>query len=83
MADDLREILDVARRELPDVPDDVWQRFEQIVRGRFGATRAYIAARKKGRHLAAIEAAGEQDATRIAQMLGITVRQARRYKGLG
>lgn len=82
MADDLRDILDTARRAMPDVPDDTWARLEQILRHNFGAQRHYFAARKKGRMLAELEAGGETDATRISQMIGISVRHARRLKKL-
>lgn len=82
MADDLREILDVAKREMPDVPPEVWSRFERLVRQNFGAQRAYIASQKKGQHLAALEASGEQNAERISKMLGVTVQYARHLKKL-
>lgn len=83
MADDLREIIDLARRDMPEVPDEVWARFERLVRVNFGTQRPYIAAQKKGRHLAALEASGENDALKISQMLGVTVRYARKLKNLG
>lgn len=82
MADDLREIIDIARHSMPDVPDETWSRLEQIVRLNFGAQRAYIASQKKGRHLALLESAGEEDANKIASMLGVTVQHARRLKKL-
>lgn len=82
MADDLREMIDIARRDMPEVPAETWQRLERIIRQNFGAQRAYIASQKKGRHLAMLEAAGEQDANKIADMLGVTVQHARRLKKL-
>lgn len=82
MADDLREMIDIARRDMPEVPAETWQRLERIIRLNFGAQRTYIAAQKKGRHLATLEACGEQDANKIADMLGVTVQHARRLKKL-
>lgn len=82
MADDLREILDLAKSNMPDVPDEVWKRFERMVRINFGAQRLYIASQKKGRHLAILEQSAEQDSARLSQMLGLSVRQTRRLKKL-
>ncbi len=82
MADDLREILDVARQNLPDVPPEMWSRLERAIRQNFGAQRVYIASQKKGRHLAALEAAGDQDAEAVAAMLGVSVRWAQKLKRL-
>ncbi len=82
MADDLREMLDIAKRDMPEVPDETWKRLERVIRQNFGAQRPYIAAQKKGRHLAALEAAGEQDANKLADMLGISVRHVRRLNKL-
>lgn len=84
--DTLREIIEAARREMPDVPDHVWAAFERITRQGYGAQRIYIAALKKRRHLEALQAAQEsQDeisSQEVARVLGVSVRQARRYRGL-
>lgn len=83
MADNLREILDIARREMPDVPDEVWARFENLTRYNFGAQNLYIAARKKRSHLETMARIGEQaDNQRLASLLGITVRTVQRLKKL-
>lgn len=83
MADDLREILDLAKRSMPDVPEEVWKRFEQLTRINFGAQRMYIASHKKGRHLAIIEQAIDQDLESLSKKLGVTVRQVRNLKKIG
>lgn len=83
MADDLREVLDLAKRNMDDVPPEVWARFEQLVRLNFGASRLYIASQKKGRHLALLESLPNADADALAQKLGVSVRHARRLKRLG
>lgn len=82
MADDLREIIDLAKREMTDVPPEVWARFECLIRINFGASKAYIAAQKKGRHLALLEAAADQDAEAIAAKMGVTVRRVQQLKKL-
>lgn len=82
MADDLRELIDVARRAMPDVPAEVWDRFARVAREHAGGSRIYVAAQKKGRNLAILEASGEQDANKISQMLGVSVGYARRLKKL-
>lgn len=82
MADDLREILDIARLNLPEVSPETWSRLERAIRLNFGAQRVYIASQKKGRHLAALESSAENDAAKIAAMLGVTVQHARRLKKL-
>lgn len=82
MADDLREIIDIAKRGMPDVPAETWSRLEQIIRLNFGAQRAYIASQKKGRHLALLESTNEQDAEKVAQMMGVSVRRVQQLKRL-
>ena len=84
MADSLREILDLAKREMPDVPDDVWARFEGVVRFNFGATRPYIAAQRKRAHLEVLgDADNQQTAAALAKTLGISVRRVQQLKKLG
>lgn len=83
MADNLREILDIARREMPDVPHDVWARLETVVRLNFGTQRPYIAAMKKRYHLEALAQMDlQQTATSLAAQLGLRVDVVRRAKRL-
>lgn len=78
MADSLGEIIDIAKRDLADVPDHVWQRFERLVRANFGATRVYIAAHRKRAHLEALAAdAADQTAQQLSEKLNLTVRRVR------
>lgn len=82
--DNLADLIDMVRREMPDVPDEVWQRFAVLASLKYGASRVYIPAQKKRRHLEAMAAAGlDQDAEKLAQILGLSVRHARRLKRLG
>jgi len=84
VADDLRDILDAARANLTDVPDDVWQRFESFVRGSYGTRRIYIHAlsRKQSRLQAIANAGADADAADLSRKLGITVRHVLRLKKL-
>lgn len=83
MADDLREILEQAKRDCPDIPPHAWSAIERSIRANFGATKPYIAAQRKRSHL---EQLADMDATatadQIAQKLGVTVQYARRLKKL-
>lgn len=83
MADDLRDILEQARRDCPEVPEHAWSNIERSIRSNFGATKAYIASRRKRTHLELLaEMAVDASAEQIAQKLGITVRYARQIKKL-
>jgi hypothetical protein len=81
--DDLSEIIALARRQMPDIPDEAWGRLERIIRGDYGATRIYIAAHRKRKHLEAmVSAAGEEDSARLSDMLGVSVRRVQQLKKL-
>ncbi len=81
--DSLLEIIAAARLQMPDVPDDVWRRFETAVRTEFGATRVYIAAHKKRRLLREIAMAEtEQSTADIAKRLGISQRRVQQLRRL-
>lgn len=83
MADDLRDILEQAKRDCPDIPPSAWSQIERSIRTNFGASKAYIAAqRKKSRleQLADMDAAAS--AEQIAAKMGVTVRYARQIKKL-
>ena len=83
MADSLGEIIDIAKRELDDVPDHVWQRFERLVRANFGTTRVYIAAHRKRAHLEVIaDAAEAKTADDLSKKLGLTVRRVKQLMAL-
>ncbi len=80
--DNLAEIIDLARREMPDVDHQVWGRLEGLIRRQFGTQRLYIAAHAKRQHLQALEQAGVEDADRLAKILGLSVRRVRQLKRL-
>lgn len=81
--DTLKEILEIARREMVDIPPEAWVRLEGLIRLNFGAQRVYIAAHKKSRHLDALAAADmAADADRLAQILKLSPRRVRQLKKL-
>lgn len=81
--DKLGELLDIARLEAPDVPEDVWARIEKRLRLDFGTERVYIAAHRKRAHLDAIAEAGEEaSAQELSNLLGVSVRRVRQLRGL-
>jgi hypothetical protein len=84
--DSLGEILELARRVAPDVPEEIWARIEGRIRMEFGGQRHYFAAQKKRRHLDAIEAASaadvQADADALANLLGLSVRRVRQLNRL-
>lgn len=82
MADDLREVLDLAKRNMDDVPPEVWARFEQLIRLNFGASRLYIASQKKGRLLAMLENSASQESAALSEKLGVSVRRVQQLKKL-
>jgi len=83
MADNLREILDIARLEMPDVPEEVWERFAVITRLNLGTQRLYIAALRKRAHLETLaKISDEQTAAQIANLLGVTPHRVRQLKRL-
>lgn len=83
MADNLREILDIARRELPDVPPEIWARIERGIRLNFGTQRPYIAALRKRQHLQALADLDEQTSVaKMSEILGVTVRRVQQLQKL-
>ncbi|MEW6612697.1 MAG: hypothetical protein AB1409_08150 [Pseudomonadota bacterium] len=81
--DNLRDLLDIARRELPDVPAEVWERLMGVASRYFPATRLYVASQRKRRQLEALARLDEEASNaELARMLGVSVRHAKRVKRL-
>lgn len=81
--DNLADIIAMVRAEMPDVPDDVWERFTILASLRCGGRRIYVPAQKKRHHLEALAAADEtQGAEQLASMLGLSVRRVQQLKRL-
>ena len=83
MADNLKEILDIARRECPEIPEAAWLRVDLAIRVAFGGQRPYIANQKKRMRLAQLAELSEQeDVARIAKVMGLSVRRVHQLKKL-
>lgn len=79
----LHEVLELARREMSDVPAEVWERLEGIIRLHFATARVYVGAQRKRSHLDAIAAADAQaDAELLARQLGLSVRRVQQLRKL-
>ncbi|MCB1955206.1 MAG: hypothetical protein KDG55_05990 [Rhodocyclaceae bacterium] len=80
--DDLAEIIASARRELPEISDDAWRKFEALVRAAYGTQKVYIAARRRSK-LEELEAMqGVHDTAELARKLGVSVRRVNQLKRL-
>lgn len=83
-ADNLTALIALARREMPEVPSEVWERFAVLAGLACGGRKIYVGTQKKRRHLEALAAADEtQDAEKLAALLGVSVRRIQQLKRLG
>lgn len=81
--DTLADLLALVRAEMPEIPDEVWRRVSQLAGANFGGSRIYVRSGKKRRHLDALAAMDEsEDAQKVAQKLGISVRRVQQLKRL-
>lgn len=81
--DNLADLLALARSEMPEIPAAVWERFAALAAQHFGASRIYVAAGRKRRHLEAMAAAdAAANAEELAALLGITPRRVRQLNRL-
>lgn len=83
MADDLRDILDLARRACPEVPEHAWSKIERTIRINYGASRAYIAAQPKKTKLDQLaELDNGLTSDEIAKRMGINVRYVQKLQSM-
>ncbi len=81
--DSLRNFLDLARRELPDVANDVWQRIEQLASDRFGGCYLYVNSNsKKADRLAVVASMPSLPTGVLAARLGCTPRRVQQLRKL-
>lgn len=84
--DVLLELLAEVRKHAPDLPADRLTAIELAIRGVYGGDAHYIARHRKRTHLEALELAMAQDlemtAQQLADMLGVSVRHAKRLRRL-
>lgn len=82
--DTLADLLALVRAEMPEIPDAVWRRVSEIAGATYGGSRVYVRSEKKRRNLDALAAFDEnEDAQKIAQKLGISVRRVQQLRRLG
>jgi hypothetical protein len=81
MADELPDLIRIARETAPDVPPETWDRVESAIRCKFKAQSIYIASRRKRNVVQAIESAGKDaDVHKLANILGLSVRRIQQIK---
>lgn len=82
--DSLQSLIEVARREMPDVPADVWARFSVLAGLRFARTELYVNAppRKRARLEMLADLDADIDSQTLAAKLGVSVRRAQQLKRL-
>jgi hypothetical protein len=84
--DTLVEMLAIVRATAPDLPADRLLQIEAAIREAYGGRDNYIARRAKRTHLETLERAAAMDmdltAQQLADMLGVSVRHAKRLKRL-
>lgn len=82
--DSLASLLAVARREMPDVEEEVWTRFALLASLRFARAELYVPApnrkRSKLELLAQLDA--DLDSATLAAKLGVSVRRAQQLRRL-
>lgn len=82
--DSLQSLIDVARREMPDVPEDVWTRFAILASLRFARAEIYVPApsRKRARLEILAQLDADIDSQTLAAKLGVSVRRAQQLRRL-
>ncbi len=81
--DNLRMILAMIRAELPDSPDEAWERIERTLRGELGGERVYIAQHRKRSHLEVLAEADENATNdQLAKILGLSVSRVKQLNRL-
>ena len=82
--DSLQSLLEVARREMPDVSEDVWTRFAILASQRFARSELYVnaPARKRARIEMMADLDADIDSQTLAAKLGVSVRRAQQLKRL-
>lgn len=73
-------ILGMIRAEMPEIPDDAWERIKLGLCKHASGERVYVPAYKKANHLAQLDEMGEVSTKDAARMLGIGVRRVRQLK---
>lgn len=85
-ADVLSQLIQQVRRQLPEVPAEVWRQLEVSIRSEYGGDRHWIGRHGKATMLSRLEAAsqadGETSSEQLAKQLGCSVRYIQKLKRL-
>lgn len=82
--DDLLDLIQRAREQIPEIPESAWHKFELVVRSYAGGGKIYVRANPKQRHLeriADLDGTAMREVDRASQ-IGISVRHLSRLRGL-
>jgi hypothetical protein len=83
MADNLYVLLAMVRAEMPEVPDEAWEKIKRIIGARAGGDRVYVPMQKKRSQLEILSDVGDQASTaQVSKLLGVSVRRVQQLKRL-
>lgn len=82
--DNLRDLIDLARREISSVPPEAWDQLLALASVHFGTRELYVNApqRKRARLEVLSQLESDLDSATLAVKLGVGVRRAQQYKRL-
>lgn len=81
MSDNLFALLAMVRAEMPEVPDEAWEKIKRMLGAEAGGRNVYVPSYRPRSRIQALQTAAEEtDAATLAKMLGVTVQHARRMK---
>lgn len=82
--DSLHDLIEIAKRENPDMPSEFWEKFALLASLHFGGSRVYINApnRKRARLEMLAQLDADLDIQTLAAKLGVSVRRAQQLRRL-
>lgn len=82
--DNLRDLIELAKREMPGVPPEAWEKFLALAGNHYGGSKVYVNApnRKRAKLELLAQLDADLDAADLAKKLGISLRHAQRLKRL-
>lgn len=82
--DNLLDLVELARRELPGVPPEEWGKFLTLASRHFGTSKLYVSAmnRKRAKLELLAQLDADLDTGTLAAKLGVSVRRAQQLKRL-
>lgn len=82
--DNLRDLIELAKRELPTIPPEEWEKFLALASRHFGTSTLYVNApnRKRAKLELLAQLDADLDSQTLAAKLGVSVRRAQQLKRL-